>query len=114
MRLAIGKKDFAKHENAVFLGGIGVAGNGLENTIRALSFSLTRGAAIKAPERKILQCWELGELLDLSFAAEVGDGLIAVEPDVFEFVLGHINWGVCGVLVLFFDQPMPQGLATKL
>ena len=29
------------------------------------------------------------ELLDLRLAAEVRDGLVAVEPDVFELVLGH-------------------------
>jgi len=44
---------------------------------------LPRRTAIEAPHRKFFELGKSLEFLDLSFAAEVGDGFITVEPDVF-------------------------------
>ena len=88
---SVGHQNFAHYEDAIDASGVRVNGDGFEHAVRALAFGLAGGASVKAPKRKIFQFWELGKFLDLSFATEVGDGLVAVEPDIFEFVLGQIG-----------------------
>ncbi len=114
MRLAVGEKDLAHDEVAVLAGRIDVAGDGLEQTIGAAPLGLAGRAAVKSPHRQILERGGLGELLDGGLAAEVGNRLVTVEPDVFEFVLGHdVGWLWC-VRLSFIDQPTPSGPTTKL
>src|SRR5581483_11916765 len=81
MRLAIGPHDLAHDEGAVGLGGMGVNGDGLQDAIRAVALGLPGGAAVKSPEREFGELREARVFLDLSFAAEVGDGLVTVQPD---------------------------------
>src|SRR6185369_3800997 len=53
------------------------------------------GAAVEAPHREVGQLRHAREFLHLGFAAEVGDRLVAIEPDVFEFVFRHCFVGRC-------------------
>jgi hypothetical protein len=36
----------------------------------------------------------------LGLAAKVWDGGVSVEPDVFQFVFGHVGVGLCGLAVM--------------
>ena len=66
---------------------VGKNGHRLEHAIRARAFGLARRAAVEAPAGEFFERRETVELLDLGFAAEIRDRLVAVEPDVLEFVL---------------------------
>jgi hypothetical protein len=85
----IGHHHFAHHQNAVLAGGVGINGHRLQNTVGTTSLSLAGGAAIEVPEGQLLQFRKALEFLDLGFAAEVGDWLVTIEPDVFQFVFSH-------------------------
>ena len=105
MRLAVREEDLAHDEESVLAGRIRIAGDGLEEAIGALAFGLTGGAAVESPHREILQCGEFCEFLDLGLASEVGNGLVSVEPDVFEFVLGHdVGWFVMSCCLFLISR----------
>jgi hypothetical protein len=86
---AIGHHDFAHNEESVVTRSIRIKGDGFQHAIRAATFGLLGGAAIKSPHGTIL--YGIGSFADdFGFPTQIGDGSVAVEPDVFEFVLGHI------------------------
>jgi hypothetical protein len=89
----VGHQDFAHDESAIGASGILEDGHWLEDAIGAASFGLAGGAAIEAPIREFFEFGETGELFDLSFAAEVRDGFVTVEPNVFELIFRHSNYG---------------------
>ena len=89
VRRAIRKHDFAEHDEGVFAAGIGVECNRLENAIGLVARSLHGGTAVKSPQGQIGQSGRLVEFLDIGFAAELRDGFLSVEPDVFKFELWH-------------------------
>ena len=81
----------AHHEHAVLAGGVREDRDGLQHDIGALALGLAGRAAVEAPVGKFGQLREALEFLDLGLAAEVGQRGVAVEPDVFQFVLGHMG-----------------------
>jgi hypothetical protein len=50
---------------------------------------LHRGTAIKSPKGQIAKGWRPIERLDRCFAAQLRNGLSAVEPDIFKFIFRH-------------------------
>src|SRR6516225_4796976 len=80
--LHVGHVNFAHHQRAIPAGGIGINRNGFQHAVRGFAFGLARRAAIEAPPGQFVELRKLGIFNDLGFAAEVGDGLIAVQPNV--------------------------------
>jgi hypothetical protein len=54
-----------------------------------VAFGLPGGTAVKAPIRELFQGWKAVEILDEGFATKIWNGLIPVEPYVFQFVFRH-------------------------
>ena len=90
MRGAVGVHDLAHDDRAIFLGAIGIDCDRLQNAIRTVAFGLLGRTSVKTPHWNLFQGRKSAEVLDEGFAADVGHRLIAVEPDVFQFVLSHL------------------------
>ncbi len=83
MRSTIGKQHFIHDKDTVRVGGVGIDGDRLEDAIGAVTLSLPGGGAIEAPIGQIVNLREGNEFLDEGLTAQIGDGLIAVQPDIF-------------------------------
>ena len=81
--LLVGHEHLAHDERAVLLGGIGIDGHGLEHAIRGAAFGLAGRAAVEVPPRKLFEFWKFSKFLEGGLAAQVGDGFVTVEPEVF-------------------------------
>ena len=115
MRLiAAGQQHFAHHERAVLLGGVGINRDGFEDAVRAFALGLARGAAVKGPHREFFEFWEFREFLDLSFAADVGDGFVAIQPEVFQFIFCHGCECCCCCLCLRSPTQLRQRIWPNL
>ncbi len=87
---AIRVHDFVQDDHAILLGRVRIGGNRLQDAIRAVTFGLASRAAIEAPVRELFQGRKLVEILDQGFAADVGNGGVTVQPDIFQFILRHV------------------------
>jgi hypothetical protein len=81
--------DFAENEVGVLAACIGIESHGLQNAVRLAALGLHGGTAVKTPKGQVGKGGRLLKGLELSLAAQFRDGLFAVKPDVFEFVLCH-------------------------
>ena len=108
-RLAVGHHHFAHHEHAVLALAVGINRDRLQHAVGAVAFGLHRRAAVEAPQRKLIQRREAVELFDLRLAAQVRDGRVAVQPDVFELVLCHCNLSD----LMIDDEPNLTRLVAK-
>ena len=59
--------------------------------VRVVPFGLLGGTAVEAPTREFFQFRESLEVFDERFAADVRNGGVTVEPDVFQLVLCHMR-----------------------
>jgi hypothetical protein len=91
MSLAGVEIGLAHHQHAVLAGRIRKDCHRLQHDVGALALGLLGRAAVEAPQGKFLELGKAGEVLDLSLAAQVGERRVAVEPDVFQFVFGHVE-----------------------
>jgi len=89
VRRAIGVHDFAENDVGAGAARIRIQSDGLQNTVRLAALGLHGGTAIKSPQGEIGKRGRRLKILQLGFAAQFRNGLLAVKPDVFEFVLGH-------------------------
>ena len=92
MRGAVGMHHFAQNEIGVLAACIGIQSHGFQDAVGTLALGLHGGTAVKTPKRQIGKGGRMIKFLDLSLAAQLGNGSFAVKPEVFEFVFlfGHL------------------------
>jgi hypothetical protein len=84
--------DFAEDDVSVLAACIGIESNRFQHAVGALALGLHGGTAVKTPVGQIGKGRRILKRLEQTLAAQVGDGLLAVKPDVFEFVFCHSVW----------------------
>ena len=85
-----GSEHLAHDERAVLPGRVGEDRDRLQHAVRVAALRPAASSCRRSPRRGAPRApGSVVELLDLRLAAEVRDGLVAVEPDVFELELGH-------------------------
>src|SRR5258708_31091876 len=89
MRGAIGVHDFAENDISVLAACVGIQSHRFQQAVRTLALGLHGGTAVKTPGGQVGEGGWMRKILELSFAAQLRNGLFAVEPDVFEFVFFH-------------------------
>lgn len=81
--------DLAHDEGPVGLGSVREDRHRFQHAVRAMPFCLPGGTSVKSPHGQFFQFGKVVKLLDLSLAAQIRDGFIPVEPNVFEFIFRH-------------------------
>src|SRR5206468_11750639 len=66
---------------------VGEERDGLQEAVRVRPVRLARRAAVEVPARQLVERRLRVEVDDLRLAAEVRNGLVAVQPDVLELAL---------------------------
>src|SRR5215212_640238 len=87
MRRPVGQQHLAHDEIAAVARGVREERDRLQETVRARAARLTRRAAVEVPQRKPVERGLCVEIDDLRLAAQVRNGLVAVQPDVLELAL---------------------------
>ena len=87
MRRPVRQQHFAHDEVAAVARGIREERDRLQETVRVRARRLARRAAVEVPQRKLVERRLRVEIDDLRLAAQVRNGLVAVQPDVLELVL---------------------------
>src|SRR5215471_8655912 len=87
MRRSVRQQHLAHDEAAAVAPRVREERDRLQETVRVRARRLTRGAAVEVPQRKLVELRLRFEINDLCLAAQVRNGLVAVQPDVLELVL---------------------------
>ena len=87
---AIRHHDFAHDEHAVGARAVRENCDWLQYAIGAAALGLLRRRTVETPQRQLVERREAFEFLDLRLATQVRHRLVAVEPNVLEFVFGHL------------------------
>src|SRR4029453_11097045 len=87
MRRPVGQQHLAHDEVGAAPRGVGEERNRLEEAVRARAFRLARRAAVEVPARQLVEGRLRLEVDEFRLAAQVRNGLEAVQPDVLELVL---------------------------
>src|ERR1051325_4191012 len=87
MRRSVGQQHLAHDEAAVHARRVGEERDRLQEAVRVRAVGLAGRAAVEVPERQLLERRLRLEVDDLRLAAQVRNGLVAVEPDVLELEL---------------------------
>ena len=80
----IGVENFTQDDGAVALGGVRIDRDRFQHAVGAVTLGLTGGAAVESPVGYVVELGEFVVILDQCFAAQVGDGLVTVEPNIFQ------------------------------
>ncbi len=86
---AVRMHHFAQYDVSILATCVRVQSHRLQNAVGTLALGLHRGTAVESPQRHVLERWCRIERLDRCLAAQFWDRLLAVEPNVLEFVLSH-------------------------
>ena len=89
MGSSVREEHLAHDEQRAGAARIGEQRDRLQQAVRARALGLPRRAPVEVPDGQLLERRLGGELHDLRLAAEIRDGLVAVEPDVLQLVLAH-------------------------
>src|ERR1700721_1353554 len=89
MRSAVRVHHFAQNDTSVLAACIRVQSQSFQDAVRALALSLHGGTAVKTPVGYIGKGGRDLKRLQQRLAAQAGNGMFAVQPDVFEFVFVH-------------------------
>ena len=88
---AVWHHDFGHNDESVLTRTVWENCNWLQHAVRAAAISLLGRAAVEAPYRAVFEGESIHfAVFDLGLTAKVCNGLIAIEPDVFEFDLAII------------------------
>jgi hypothetical protein len=114
VRGAVRMHDFAQNEITILAGSVWIKGDRLQDAVGFASLCLHGGTAVETPERQIGKRRRIFKRLELGFAAKFGDRLLAVKPDVFEFVLGHGSpFSLLGNVVGIQRNPSAWGIRNS-
>src|SRR5262245_65719937 len=87
MRRPVGQQHLAHDEAGVVAGGVGEERDRLEEAVRIRAVRLAGRAAVEVPERQLVEGRLRVEVDELRLAAQIRNGLVAVQPTVLELEL---------------------------